>query len=163
MKNYQEVVKSLVKAGNKIEKDLTVKNVNVKVMENYIRLSLTINREIDGYVTTDVDGVYEEGKTNVIFVSAFSINALLKEDNKTAFAANHLLEHPMAYEPLLSYAKITVVQERIDEGTEYANPFSDAEPQTIDHNTIVNHIIKLELDEMALNDLKDLRKGMMGL
>lgn len=159
----KEIVAQLLKEGAKQIKDVTIKNVTVTPMEEYVRLGLTLDKEIDGYRADD-NGEYKEAKTNVIFVSAFTIAALLKDDDNAAFAANHLLKHPDALGMILSRAKITIVQEQVVKGQEYKNPFAseDADTTMFDHDTIINHVITLTLGEFGLKRLDRLADMMMG-
>lgn len=49
----KEIAEQLVKNGCTLVKGITVKNVTVKVMENYTRLGFTLNKEVDGYVSEE--------------------------------------------------------------------------------------------------------------
>lgn len=159
----KEVVAMLLKNGGKLVKDLTLKNVTVTVMENYVRIALTVDKELDGMIAQE-DGTYKEGKTKVIFVSLYSITAQLKDNENAAFAVNDLLRNPNGAEVILSRAKINVIQEAVKAGMDYKNPWSEKEDASIthfDHNTIINHVIDIELsdranallDRLALNKL----------
>lgn len=159
----KEIIAQLLKEGATQVKDVTIKNVTVTPLDEYIRLGLTIDKEVDGYRANEA-GDYEEAKVNVIFVSAFTIAALLKDDDNAAFAANHLLKHPDALGMILSRAKITILQEKVASGQEYKNPFAseDADTTVFDHDTIINHIASLELGEFGLKRLDRLADMMMG-
>lgn len=159
----KEIIAQLLKEGAKKVSDITIKNVTVTVMDEYTRLGLTLNKEVDGFKAND-DGSYEPAKTNVIFVSAFSIAALLKENDDAAFAANHLVKHPDAMAMILSRAKITVVQQSVKEGAEYKNPFAGENAQTVtfDHNTIINHIVDIQLSDFGKGRLERLADMMLG-
>lgn len=159
----KEIVAQLIKEGAKQIKDVTIKNVTVTPMGEYVRLGLTINKEVDGFKAND-DGSYEPAKTKVIFVSAFTIAALLKDNDDAAFAANHLLKHPDAMGMILSRAKITVIQQSVEEGAEYKNPFAgeDAQAVVFDHATIINHITDLELSDFGTKRLERLADMMLG-
>ena len=159
----KEIIAQLLKEGAKQIKDVKIKNVTVTPMDEYIRLGLTIDKEVDGYKAEE-DGTYTPSKVKFIFVSAFTIAALLKEDDDAAFAANHLLKHPDAMGMILSRAKITVVQQNVEEGTEYKNPFAgeDAQAVVFDHATIINHITDLELSDFGKTRLDRLADKMLG-
>ena len=117
----KEIIAELLKNGGKSVKDLKVKNVTVTRCENYVRLGITLDKPVAGMVTKD-NVTYEEGETNVIFVSLYSITSLLKDDDNAAFAANHLTQHPEAMSVILSRAKIDIIQEPVTAGQEYKNP-----------------------------------------
>ena len=158
----KEVVSNLIKNGANLVKDITVKNVTVTPMEQYVRLGLTLDTEVDGFIQQE-DGTYERGKTKVIFISAFSVASILKDDDDAAFAANHLLQHPESMCVVLSRARINIVQQTVAENEEYVNPWSEnAEPTTFDHEVIINHLADVKLSDFALRRLDKLADRMMG-
>ena len=160
----KEVIANLLKNGGKVVKDITVKNVTVTVLENYTRLGLTIDQEVDGYIVGEDGVTYEKGKVKVIFVSLFAIASLLKEDDNAAFAANHLVNNPEAMNIILSRAKINIIQEPVTAGQEYRNPWSDnGEATVFDHDTIINHVTDITLSDFAIRKLDRLADGMLGL
>lgn len=158
----KEIVGQLVDKGAKVVKDVKVKNVTITPMEDWIRLGLTIDKPVKAYQQQE-DGSWKEGESNVVFVSAYTIAALMKDCDETAFAANTLLENPSSFSVILSRAKIDIVQEHVEEGTEYKNPFNNSNNiSEINHNTYINHVVKLELSEFGLNKLDKLADKMMG-
>ena len=158
----KQIIADLIKNGAVLVKDIVVKNVTITPMEEYVRLSLTLDQEIDGFVAKD-DGTYEKGKVKVIFVSAFSVASILKDDDDAAFAANHLLQHPESMSVVLSRAKINIIQQTVAENEEYVNPWSEnAEPTTFDHEVIINHLVDIKLSDFSLRRLNKLADMMMG-
>ena len=101
------------------------------------------------------------GEVKVVFVSLYSLLSMLKQDEDTAFAANHVANNPKSIELILSGAKIDVVQQPVVAGEEYKNPWSDrtdAEATVFDHDTIINHVVSIEVGrfgEKALDKLMD--------
>ena len=161
MKN-EEIVAQLIKEGAKEIKNVTVKNVTVTPMNEYVRLGLTLDKEVDGYKAEE-DGTYTPSKVKVIFVSAFTIAALLKEDDNAAFAANHLLKHPDALAMIMSRAQINILQQSVKAGEEYKNPFSDnADVTAFDHDVIINHITEIKLSDFGMKRLDRLADMMLG-
>ena len=161
MKN-EEIVAQLIKEGAKEVKNVTVKNVTVTPMNEYVRLGLTLDKEVDGYKAEE-DGTYTPSKVKVIFVSAFTIGTLLKEDDDAAFAANHLLKHPDALAMIMSRAQINILQQSVKAGEEYKNPFNDnADVTAFDHDTIINHIIGIKLSDFGMKRLDRLADMMLG-
>jgi len=159
----KEVINVLMKNGGTMTKGLVVRSVNVVPQENYIRISLGLDRPIKGYVA-DENGKYTEGETRVIFISMFSIMAVLKEDENISFIANHLLKHPEGLQVLLSGAKIDVLQEAVAEGQEYSNPWSDnPTPSIIAHNTYINHVTDIHLTDRAFNIIDKLALSLVGI
>ena len=115
-------------------------------------------------VTKDNGVTYEEGETNVIFVSLYSITSLLKDDDDAAFAANHLVEHPDAMSIVLSRASLNIIQETVEAGTEYKNPWStNAEATVFDHKTIITHVTDVKLSEFAIRKLDRLADSLLGI
>lgn len=160
----KEIIDSIVKNGGIVVKNLGVKNVTITPQESYVRVGLTLDRAVKGMVSKD--GVtYEEGETNVIFISAFSIASILKENDDASFAVNHILQHPEALSVILSRAKINIIQQSVVAGEEYVNPWStNADNKTVfQHDTIINHITDIELSEFSVRKLDRLADGMLGL
>ena len=160
----KEIIAELLKNGGKSVKDLKVKNVTVTRCENYVRLGITLDKPVTGMVTKDNGVTYEEGETNVIFISLYSITSLLKDDDNAAFAANHLVEHPDSMSIVLSRATLNIIQETVEAGTEYKNPWSDnAEATVFDHKTIITHVIEINLSDFAIRKLDRLADSLLGI
>lgn len=158
----QEVVKELKKNGC-VEYHATIKNITITVMEEWVRLGITLNKNVPGY-QQDENGAWEKGETNVIFTSTYSIGSLIKENDEAAFAANHLIENPTALKVILSRAEITILQEAVATGQSYKNPFSEnAEPVVFDHDTIINHIVDIKMSEFGNKMLETLAIKMLGI
>lgn len=160
----KEIIAELLNNGGKSVKDLKVKNVTVTRCENYVRLGITLDKPVTGMVTKDNGVTYEEGETNVIFVSLYSITSLLKDDDNAAFAANHIVEHPDSMSIVLSRATLNIIQETVEAGTEYKNPWSDnAEATVFDHKTIITHVIEINLSDFAIRKLDRLADSLLGI
>ena len=160
----KEIIAELLKNGGKSVKDLKVKNVTVTRCENYVRLGITLDKPVMGMVTKDNGVTYEEGETNVIFVSLYSITSLLKDNDDAAFAANHLVEHPEAMSIVLSRASLNIIQETVEAGTEYKNPWStNAEAIVFDHKTIITHVTDVTLSDFAVRKLDKLADSLLGI
>ncbi len=159
----REIINGLLKNGAKEVKGLKIKNVTITILENYTRLGLTLDKPVEGYVANS-DGTYNKGETNVIFVSAFAIASVLKDNDDTAFAANHLVEHPEAMNVLLSRATIDIIQEPVVSGQEYRNPWSSNEDNStvFDHDTIINHLTNIKLSDFGMKKLDRLADAMLG-
>ena len=150
MQNVQEVVRTLLKNGAKRIDDAVVKTVSVNRQEKYDRVALTLAKPVRGYVEAET-GEYEEGETRVIFVSSFSLGAILSDNEDTAFAKRKLMQKPQLLELVLSYAKIDVLQEKVEANTDYINPFSrSTNGRMIEHDTYINHVVGIELGKRGL-------------
>lgn len=159
----QEVKNALLKNGAKEVKGLTIKNVTVTAMSEYTRLGITLDKEVQCYVA-DSEGNYNLSATKIIFVSAFSIASLLKDNDDAAFAANHLVSHPEAMAMIMSRAKINILQQSVAAGEEYHNPFSNNEDNTtvFDHDVIINYITDITLSDFGMKRLEKLADMMLG-
>ena len=157
----KEVVKSLLASGAKKVSELKVTNVTVKALNTYVRVALTLDKSVEGYILNAEDGTYSAGEVKVVFVSLYSLLSMLKQDEDTAFAANHVAANPKSIELILSGAKIDIVQQPVVAGEEYKNPWSDrddAEATVFEHDTIINHVVSIEVSrfgEKALDKLMD--------
>ena len=160
----KEIIAELLKNGGKSVKDLKVKNVTVTRCENYVRLGITLDKPVMGMVTKDNGVTYEEGETSVIFVSLYAITSLLKDNDDAAFAANHLVEHPEAMSIVLSRASLNIIQEIVEAGTEYKNPWStNGEATVFDHKTIITHVTDVTLSDFAVRKLDKLADSLLGI
>ena len=145
----KKVIDALLKAGAKRINGLKVRNVTVSREESYTRIGLSTDTEIDGFLS-DENGVYTPGKTNLVFVSSYTIASQFKENDNTAFAANHIVEHPEALQVLLSRATFDVIQEKVKAGDPWKNPWSDSgDERSYDYDTIINHVINIHLSSMG--------------
>lgn len=159
----KKVIDALLKAGAKRINGLKVRNVTISREESYTRIGLSTDTEIDGFLS-DENGVYTPGKTTLVFVSSYSIASQFKDNDDTAFAANHIVEHPEALQVLLSRATFDVIQETVKAGDSWKNPWSDSgDERTYDHDTIINHVINIRLSSMGNKMLEALAiKLLMG-
>lgn len=163
MKEIKKVVSALLKEGAERINDCIVKNVRVTKLDNYTRVSLTLNKPVPQYVQTE-SGDYVKGEHNVVFTSSYSLAALLGESEDTAFAKNTILDSPKLLEMILSYSTIDLVCEPVKAGQEYINPFSnknDADAKLIEHDNIYCHSIKLTLSKKGFALLSKLEDKML--
>lgn len=157
----KEVVRALLASGAKKVTDVKVTNVTVKALDTYVRVALTLDKKVEGYVLNEADGTYSTGEVKVIFVSLYSLLSMLKQDEDTAFAANHVANHPETIALILSGARIDIIQQPVVAGEEYRNPWSDrddVEATVFEHDTILNHVVSIEVSkfgEKALDKLMD--------
>ena len=157
----KEVVRALLASGAKKVSELKVTNVTVKALDTYVRVALTLDRKVEGYVLNEADGTYSAGEVKVVFVSLYSLLSMLKQDENTAFAANHVANHPETIGLILSGARIDLIQQPVVAGEEYKNPWSDredVEATVFEHDTILNHVVSIEVSkfgEKALDKLMD--------
>lgn len=158
----KDFVAGVIKNGGNTVK-VVVKNVNVTTFENYVRLGLTLDKPIKGYVAQE-DGTYKLGETKVVFISLFSITAIMKQKDDISFVANHLLANPQAAQVLLSNAKIDLVQQPVKAGESYINPFSETANEVVfDRDTIINHLIDFSLTDRAMALVDKLALSLMGI
>lgn len=161
--NKQVVAELLAKGCNKIA-GIRVRSSIVTPKDNYVMVSLSLERGIPGYVSDD-EGVFTKGETATVFASSYSIASVLKDNDETAWAANQLIQNPKGLEVILAGAKIDLVQEEVSADEIYKNPFSssDVDGQSLGHDTIINHIVKIEICQKAKQMLNMLAMNMMGI
>ena len=161
----KEVVKTLLASGAKKVTDVKVTNVTVKALDTYVRVALTLDKKVEGYVLNETDGTYSTGEVKVIFVSLYSLLSMLKQDEETAFAANHVANHPETIALILSGARIDIIQQPVVAGEEYRNPWSDrddVEATVFEHDTILNHVVSIEVSKFGEKALDKLMDKMLG-
>lgn len=161
----KEVVRNLLASGAKKVSDIKVTNVTVKALDTYVRVALTLDKKVEGYVLNETDGTYSAGEVKVVFVSLYSLLSMLKQDEDTAFAANHVANHPETIALILSGAKIELIQQPVIAGEEYRNPWSDredAEATVFEHDTIINHVVSVEVSKFGEKALDKLMDKMLG-
>lgn len=161
--NKQVVAELLAKGCNKIA-GIRVRSSIVTPKDNYVMVSLSLERGIPGYVS-DGEGVFTKGETATVFASSYSIASVLKDNDETAWAANQLIQNPKGLEVILAGAKVDLVQEEVAADEIYKNPFSssDVDGQSLGHDTIINHVVKIEICQKAKQMLNMLAMNMMGI
>lgn len=161
--NKQVVAELLAKGCNKIA-GIRVRSSIVTPKDNYVMVSLSLERGIPGYVS-DGEGVFTKGETATVFASSYSIASVLKDSDETAWAANQLIQNPKGLEVILAGSKIDIVQEEVAADEIYKNPFSssDVDGQSLGHDTIINHVVKIEICQKAKQMLNMLAMNMMGI
>lgn len=161
--NKQVVAELLAKGCNKIA-GIRVRSSIVTPKDNYVMVSLSLERGIPGYVS-DGEGIFTKGETATVFASSYSIASVLKDSDETAWAANQLIQNPKGLEVILAGAKIDLVQEEVAADEIYKNPFSssDVDGQSLGHDTIINHVVKIEICQKAKQMLNMLAMNMMGI
>ena len=162
--SYKDIIKKALSQGAKRINGLRVKNVNFSEEDNYTRVSFTVDKPIPGNVL-QADGSYKIGLTNTIFTSLYAIAGALKEDEELGWMANALLENPKALNLIFNGCVIDVLQQIVEAGEEYYNPFTTKEnalPQVFDHTTPINNIIKFKLGKTGQRMADTLAVKMMG-
>ena len=164
IKTLKQVVAELIAAGNKKIAGIRVRSAKVTEKDNYVMVSLSLDKAIPGYVANE-EGIFEKSETVTVFASSYSIASVLKESDETAWAANQLVANPKGLEVILAGSRIDIVQEEVAGDELYKNPFSNssAEGVALGHDTIINHVIKIELCAQAKKMLNMMAMSMMGL
>lgn len=164
IKTLKQVVAELIAAGNKKIAGIRVRSAKVTEKDNYVMVSLSLDKAIPGYVANE-EGVFEKSETVTVFASSYSIASVLKESDETAWAANQLVANPKGLEVILAGSRIDIIQEEVSGDELYKNPFSNssAEGVALGHDTIINHVIKIELCAQAKKMLNMMAMSMMGL
>lgn len=164
IKTLKQVVTELIAGGNKKIAGIRVRSAKVTEKDNYVMVSLSLDKAIPGYVANE-EGIFEKSETVTVFASSYSIASVLKESDETAWAANQLVANPKGLEVILAGSRIDIIQEEVAGDELYKNPFSNssAEGVALGHDTIINHVIKIELCAQAKKMLNMMAMSMMGL
>lgn len=159
MKDVKQVIAELkANESNEVRTNLVVKNVNVADLDEWKRVSLTLNNPVPAYVEKEPNTKeYVKGESRVIFISLYSIAALFSDNEDAAFARKYILESNDLVALLLSYATVDVIAEHVTEGEEYSNPFSDSnDTDTVEHTTFYHHLYNLKIGKKGLKALSRL-------
>lgn len=153
--SVRDIIRNLIADGATRINKLRIKNVNYDPDyedKDYIRVSLTLDRKVPGFVPVmdnngNITG-YEYGLTNVIYTSTFALAAVLKENEEFSWLGNHIVAKPKALTLLFNGATIDILQRQIAKGTPVVNPFStqtNKEWPVYDHDMVTNDVISIAL------------------
>lgn len=164
-KSYKDICNELVANGAKRIKGLVVKSVKVTEQDTYVMVSLTLDKQVEGYRADEETGIFEKGMTNIIFSSSYSLAAVIKNNEEIAFAANSLVDNPKGFEVALSGATIDIIQQPVAADEMYKNPFStkDSDGVAFGHDTIINHVVNIVPSKVAMRRLDALALSLLGL
>ena len=164
-KSFKDICNEIVANGGTRIRGVKVRSCKITEQDNYTMISLTLERKVKGYRTDETTGIFEEGETNVIFTSSYSLASVLKNNEDLAFCANSLVENPRGFEVVMSGATIDVIQQPVAADELYKNPFSssNAEGVALGHDTIINHIVDIKPSNRALAVLDRMALAMLGL
>ena len=162
MINFNDAVASLRKAGAKSE-IVTICNVTVTDCKNWTRITLTLNREVNGAVC-DKDGNWSMGKTRVVSLSLYSILSTLKNTDDTIAITGHIADNPTALQIILSGAKIEILQQEVKAHATYVNAFTSEETEyESDHDSLFNHIVSIEFTDKGQRAIEKIEDKLLGL
>lgn len=164
-KTVKQVIAELMADGCKRFSGIRVRSAKATEKDTYTMVSLSLDKPIPGYVANPDTGVFEMNETTIVFASSYSLASILKESDETAWAANQLVANPKGLEVILAGAKVDIIQQEVAGDELYKNPFSNSsnEGEAIGHDTIINHIVKIELCPQAKKMLNMLAMNMMGI
>ena len=162
MIQFDDAVASLRKAGAKSE-TVTIVNVTVTDLKTWTRISLTLNREVDGPVC-DENGNWTIGKTRVVSLSLYSILGLLKNTNDTMAITGHIVDNPTSLQIILSGAKTEILQQEVKANATYINAFTGEETEhDSDHDSIFNHLVSIEFTDKGRRAIEKIEDHLLGL
>lgn len=164
-RSFKDICNEIVANGGTRIKGIKVRSCKVTEQDNYTMISLTLDRKVKGYRANEDTGIFEEGMTNVIFSSSYSLASVIKNDAEIAFCANSLVENPRGFEVVMSGATIDIIQQPVSEDELYKNPFStsSAEGVALGHDTIINHVVNIVPSNRAMAVLDKMALAMLGL
>lgn len=159
-KTYAEIVKGLIAKGWKRRNALKVRNVNCTEKDNYTMVTFSVVPPIPGYILDEESGEYVLGVTNNVYSSSYAVSGAMKEDEEMSWLANSIVDKPKFINALFNGGEIDILSREISAGEEYANPFGNSEPQTFDHDTIVNLIIGLRPGKNGVKTIESARAAL---
>lgn len=164
-RTVKQVVNELLAAGCRRFSGVRVRSAKVTEKETYVMVSLSLEQAVPGYVANAETGIFEKSETVTIFASSYSIGSILKESDETAWAANQLVGNPKGLEVILAGSRVDIIQQEVAGDELYKNPFSNsaAEGEALGHDTIINHVVKIELCNQAKKMLNMMAMSMMGI
>lgn len=149
----KDIIRNLIADGATRVNKLRIKNVNFDEdheKKDYCRVSLTLDRAVEGYVSKDNGATFERGMTNIIWTSTFALGATLKESEDNAWLANPIVQRPQALNLILSGATIDIIQREYSKGSSIVNPFSTNTEKVwpiAAHDTIISDVIDIKLSK----------------
>lgn len=164
-KSFKDICNEIIANGATRIRNLKVRSCKITEQDNYTMVSLTLERKVRGYRADEATGIFEEGDTNVIFTSSYSLASVLKNNEDLAFCANSLVENPRGFEVVMSGATIDVIQQPVAADELYKNPFSSSNTEgvALGHDTIINHIVDIKPSSRALSVLDRMALAMLGI
>ena len=122
-----------------------------------------MDKPVKGY-NADDDSNYTLGETKFVYVSLFSIAAIIRDNDDASFAVNRIIEKPSSVEVLLNGAHVDIIQQPVKAGEEYANPWSENDTvQVFDHDTLINHVVNITFNQRSVSLLGKLAESMLGI
>ena len=164
-KSFKENIKDLLAGGAKRYNGLRIKNVKYSEEDNYTRITLVVQPSIPGMVSHDNGATWEPGLTNNIFTSSFALAGMLKEDEEKSWLAEALIENPQAFNIIMNGGTVDIIQQKVDAGVPYKNPFStreDAAETTFDRDVIINYVVGFTFGKTGQKYADVLAVKMMG-
>ena len=162
MIKFDDAVAILRKNGAKSEK-VTVMNVTVVDRGNWTNIALTLNREVDGAVC-DSEGQWSMGKTNVVFISFYSILRTLKNTDETIVITDHIAKNPTALQIIMNGANIEILQQEVKAHASYIDAFKGEEVEhELDHDSLFNHLVSIAFSDKGQRAIEKIEDHLLGL
>lgn len=165
-KTIKSVAEELVKNGAKRYNNLLIKDLKINKEETYTRVTISIDPSIPGMISNNKGVNWELGRVNHVFTSTYAIASMLKEDEETCWLAMTMLQKPEAMIPIMCGGTLDIVQQRIEAGIPYRNPFTanslTSKILTFERETIVNYVIGFRYGVTGRKHADELAVRMMG-
>lgn len=152
--DFKSVIKNLLAdPKNRVYRNVEIKTVTKRNSEDvdWTNLTLVIRGRIPGYVPVAPGSKeYKYDLTSNVYVTSYTLAAVLKQNPRTAMLADKIIENPAIAPIILCGATVNIIQTDVAKNEIYYNPFSNADnkkPYTRDHDWIVSHIYDIKLGE----------------
>ena len=165
MSKFNETVSALRKAdGTKTINGLKIINVNVTAKTEYTLVTLTLDNDVPAYVKDKDSDSFLLKSSNVIFVTLYSLNAVLRNNDDSVSIVNYLQNRTNALASILLGSKIDIIQQTVsgkiidEEGNAVASKYHDywrneEIERSEDYDTIFNHVVNIEFTKKSLKKI----------
>jgi hypothetical protein len=173
MSKFNETVSALRKADEtKTFNNLKIINVNITAKTEYTLVTLTLDNDVPAYVKDKDTDEFVLKSTNVIFVSLYSLNAVLRNNDDSVSIVNYLQNHSNALASILIGSKVEIIQQSIsgqtidDDGNPVASKYHDywkneEVERSEDYDTIFNHIVNIEFTKKSLAKIEKIEDKLL--
>lgn len=173
MSKFNESVSALRKADKtKSINGLKIINVNIAPKTDYTCVTLTLDNDVPAYVKDADSDTFVLKSTNVIFVSLYSLNSVLRNNDDSVSIVNYLQNHLKAYSNLLIGSKIDIIQQSVqgstvdDEGNTIAGKYFDywkkeEIERTEEYDTIFNHLVNIDFSKKTLAKIEKIEDKLL--
>lgn len=116
------------------------------------QISITCDKEFEGYRYDEATGQYVAGKSKNVFPSYLGLVSLLRNNPLASPIVDKMTENDEIMKILINHAKVTIIQEPVEKDEQYVNLWStvtNPEPYVVPNDSWYSHIESIELSDTA--------------